>query len=98
MNRRYVNIALAAAWLALTPAAAQTFQNYRCADGTQFIVAFYDDDSRAHLQLDGAAVALNKRLTLSGSRYSGHGVTLRMSDAGVTIRHAGRRVTACQLQ
>jgi hypothetical protein len=26
---------------------AQTFRNYRCADATQFIVAFYDGDKRA---------------------------------------------------
>ncbi len=32
---------------------AQTFQGYRCADGTRFIVAFYDHDSRAYLQIDG---------------------------------------------
>ena len=46
-------------------AAAQTFQNYRCADGTQFIVGFFQYDSRAHLQLDGKAVTLAKRLALS---------------------------------
>lgn len=31
---------------------AQTSQTYRCVDGTQFIVAFYDDDKRAFLQID----------------------------------------------
>ena len=36
-----------------SPALAQTFQSYRCADHTQFIVGFYDHDSRAHLQVDG---------------------------------------------
>ena len=33
--------------------AQSRFQNYRCADGTQFIVGFFQYDSRAHLQLDG---------------------------------------------
>src|SRR3979411_2414390 len=58
------------------PAVAQTsFQSYRCADGSQFIVGFFQYDKRAHLQIDGRAVTLAKRLSLSGSRYSGGGVT-----------------------
>lgn len=39
-------------------AEAQTFRTYRCADGTQFIVGFYDDDKRAFLQIDGEPVTL----------------------------------------
>jgi membrane-bound inhibitor of C-type lysozyme len=78
-------------------ASAQTFQSYRCADGTQFIVGFFEYDRRAHLQIDGRAVTLGKRLALSGSRYSGGGVTLKITKAGTTIKHAKRRVTACEL-
>jgi membrane-bound inhibitor of C-type lysozyme len=80
-------------------AVAQTsFKNYRCADGTQFIVGFFQYDSRAHLQLDGKAVTLAKRLSLSGSRYSGSGVTLRVTKAGATtLKRARRPVTACEL-
>jgi membrane-bound inhibitor of C-type lysozyme len=74
---------------------AQSFESYRCADGTQFIVGFYPYDSRAHLQIDGRAVTLKKRLALSGARYSGSGVTLAITKAGTTIRHVKRRVTAC---
>ena len=78
--------------------AQTTFQNYRCADGTQFIVGFFQDDSRAHLQLDGKAVTLGKRLALSGKRYSGSGVTLKISRAGLTtLKHAKRALTACEL-
>jgi membrane-bound inhibitor of C-type lysozyme len=80
-----------------SPALAQTFQNYRCADGSQFIVGFFEYDSRAHLQIDGRAVTLAKRLTLSGSRYSGGGVTLKITRAGTTVRHAKRPTTACEL-
>jgi len=82
-----------------SPAAfAQTFQNYRCADGTQFIVGFFQYDSRAHLQLDGKAVTLARRLAFSGSRYSGSGVTLKVSKAGfTTLKHAKRPATACEL-
>ena len=78
-------------------ALAQTFENYHCADGTKFIVGFFKYDSRAHLQIDGRAVTLAKRLGLSGSRYSGGGVTLVITKAGVTIRHAKRPVTGCEL-
>jgi membrane-bound inhibitor of C-type lysozyme len=83
-----------------SPAASAqtTFQNYRCADGTQFIVGFFQYDSRAHLQLDGKAATLAKRLTLSGSRYSGGGVTLRITRAGITTLKRGRRpATACEV-
>lgn len=52
---------------------AQTFKTYRCADGTQFIVGFYDYDKRAFLQIDGEPVTLAKRLAISGMRYSGGG-------------------------
>ena len=84
--------------LASPTAFAQTFQNYRCADGTQFIAGFFQYDSRAHLQLDGRAVTLARRLAFSGSRYSGSGVTLKISKAGLTtLKHAKRPVTACEL-
>jgi len=80
----------------LSSAEAQTFQTYHCADGTQFIVAFYAHDPDAYLQIDGNPVTLRKRVALSGSRYSGSGVTLRFLKAGgITIKHAGRPVTAC---
>ena len=78
-------------------ALAQTFENYHCADGTRFIVGFFKYDSRAHLQIDGRAVTLAKRLALSGSRYSGDGVMLAITKAGITLRHAKRPVTACEL-
>jgi membrane-bound inhibitor of C-type lysozyme len=103
MNHRQAAIfamVLAAGTLAAnSQASAQSrFQNYRCADGTQFIVGFFQYDSRAHLQLDGKAMTLLKRLTLSGSRYSGGGVTLRIPKAGLaTLKHARRPATACEL-
>jgi membrane-bound inhibitor of C-type lysozyme len=104
MNCRMIAVfgaGLFAVWVAAAPsrAFAQTsFQNYRCADGTQFIVGFFQYDSRAHLQLDGRSVTLAKRLALSGSRYTGSGVTLKMTKAGATtLKHAKRPVTACEL-
>ena len=75
---------------------AQTFRTYRCADGTQFIVAFYDGDNRAFLQIDGEPVTLGKRLAVSGARYSGAGITLKIDKTGVTtVKHLKRPVTAC---
>jgi len=75
---------------------AQTFRTYRCADGTQFIDGFYDEDKRAFLQIDGEPVTLAKRLTVSGARYSGEGVTLKIGKAGTTtVKHLKRPVTAC---
>lgn len=77
---------------------AQTFRTYRCADGTQFIVAFYDDDNRAFLQIDGEPVTLAKRLTVSGARYSGAGITLRIDRTGATtVKHLKRPATACSV-
>src|ERR1700730_7636138 len=79
------------------PASAQTFQSYRCADGTKFIVGFFEYDKRAHLQIDGEAVTLARRFGLSGARYSGGGVTLKITKAGTTVKHARRPATACEL-
>jgi membrane-bound inhibitor of C-type lysozyme len=76
---------------------AQSFRTYRCTDGTQFIVAFYPYDTRAYMQIDGRPVTLAKRLALSGSRYSGGGVTLKITKAGTTVKRSRRPVTACEL-
>ena len=94
-----LSAAIVAAGLASgsSPAFAQTFQNYRCADGSQFIVGFFRSDKRAHLQIDGKAVTLGKRLALSGSRYSGGGVTLKITRAGTTVKHGKRPATTCEL-
>ncbi len=80
-----------------SPAMAQSFQSYRCADGTGFIAAFYQYDSRAYLQIDGRAVTLPRRLNWAGLRYSGEGITLTINKAGVTVRHAGRPATVCEV-
>lgn len=87
---------LAGGILGARQADAQTFQTYRCADGTQFIVGFYDDDKRAFLQIDGEPVTLAKRLAVSGARYAGAGVTLRIPKTGpTTVKHLKRPVTTC---
>jgi hypothetical protein len=102
MKRRGAKLVFGAAFFAggvaigTASALAQTFQSYRCEDGTRFIAGFYPYDSRAHLQIDGRAATLARRLTWSGSRYSGDGVTLNMAKAGITVKHARRQATACE--
>ncbi|MCG2666157.1 MliC family protein [Bradyrhizobium sp. GCM10023182] len=91
-------IMLAAGLSGARQADAQTFRTYRCVDGTQFIVAFYDDDKRAFLQIDGEPATLAKRLAVSGTRYSGAGITLRIDKTGATtVKHLKRPVTACEV-
>ena len=88
----------AAGTLAVVPRAlAQSFQTYRCGDGTEFIVGFFGYDKRAHMQVDGKAVTLQKRVALTGSRYSGGGVTLRITKSATTLKVGKRPVTTCQL-
>lgn len=103
MNRRrnqIFGVTLCFVMMAAASSAAlaqSSFRNYRCADGAQFMVGFFQYDSRAHLQLDGKALTLPKRVSLSGSRYQGNGVTLRITRAGVTtLKHAKRPVTTCE--
>jgi membrane-bound inhibitor of C-type lysozyme len=92
-----VPLIVASTFVGSLSASAQSFNNYRCVDGTRFIVGLYPHDPRAYLQLDGRAVTLKKRLSLSGTRYSGSGVTLIFSSAGgATIRHLRRPVTTCE--
>jgi membrane-bound inhibitor of C-type lysozyme len=80
------------------PASAQTtFQSYRCADGSQFMVGFFQYDKRAHLQIDGKAVTLARRWGLSGARYSGGGITLKITRSATTVKHGRRAPTACEL-
>ncbi len=89
-------IIFAVVGLGSSAALAQSFENYRCADGTRFIVGFFKYDSRAYLQIDGRAVTLKKRLAFSGARYSGGGVTLAITGAGATVRHVKRPTTTCE--
>lgn len=85
----------------VSPASAQavqtpTFQNFVCEDGARFTAAFLKHDPKqVHLQLDGKAVALRKRFTLSGARYTGRGITLTMNKSGTILRHGRRGPTRC---
>src|SRR5215210_3311697 len=101
MNRRQPSIFGAILFLGAAgslPASAQTtFQSYRCADGSQFMVGFFQYDKRAHLQINGKAVTLAKRLSLSGRRYSGSRLTLKITKTATTLKHGRRSPTSCEL-
>jgi hypothetical protein len=89
--------------IGLTPAFAQeatSVRAYHCADGSQFIVAFYPWDSRAFVQVDGGEVTLPRRLSLwGGRRYSRGGVTLRISKTGrISVKRPLRAETDCELR
>lgn len=82
-----------------SPVTAQTFQSFTCADGASFTAAFLKyDPKQVHLQLDGKAVALKKRFTLTGARYTGRGITLTMNKSGTILRHGKRGPTRCTKQ
>ena len=82
-------------WIAhSSPVFAQTFHTYRCFDGSQFILAFFEGDKRAHLQLDGRAVTLPKRVSLSGSRYAKGDISLRITKTITTLKR-GKQSTEC---
>ena len=78
------------------PAAAQSISLYQCADGLQFALAFYEGDSHAHMQLNGKALSLPKRLSLSGTRYTAGGVTLRIDKDTTTLKRPREPVTNCK--
>src|SRR5262245_58591784 len=79
------------------PAYAQTFSTYRCRDGSEFVTAFYEGDRRAHLQLDGKALTLPKRISVSGSRYAKGDVTLRITKTATTLKR-GKQLTECSVK
>jgi membrane-bound inhibitor of C-type lysozyme len=77
-----------------TPAAAQTFLTFHCGDGTEFVTAFYQGTRSAYVKLDGKAVTLPRRISLSGARYSSGGITLRIKESAATLSR-GRQSTEC---
>src|SRR5271165_6788333 len=78
---------LAAQAVGVAPAVAQdaAFHTFRCDDGTDLVVVFFKGSSGAHVQLDGKAMTLPRRLSLFGSRYSAGGVTLRIKGNAATL-------------
>ena len=77
-----------------SPAIAQTFFTYHCRDGAEFVVAFVGGDRSAHLQLDGKAVTLPRRLSVSGRRYANGNTGLTITKATTSLKR-GSRLTEC---
>src|SRR5262249_53161730 len=96
MERQYFMPWFCAAGLVIgsSSASGQTFLTYHCRDGSEFVVAFVERDRSAYLQLDGKAVSLRQRLSLSGSRYAKGDISLRITKTGTTLVR-GRRSTDC---
>lgn len=81
-------------FISQSPVFGQTFRTYRCFDGSQFVLAFYEGDKRAHVQLDGKALTLPKRISLSGSRYAKGNVSLRIINTDIVLKR-GKQSTEC---
>src|SRR4029077_7203465 len=96
MRRRDFVTMIAAAGILIgqLPVSAQTFRTYRCYDGSPFIFALFVGDKRPHLQLDGRAVTLPKRISLSGPRYAKGDISLKITKAGITLKR-GKQSTEC---
>jgi membrane-bound inhibitor of C-type lysozyme len=92
-----VRVLMLALALGITGAVAQnilTFRTFHCRDGTEFVAAFYEGANSVNVQLDGKAMTLRRRLSLSGTRYSAGGVTLRIKAKATTLTR-GRQATDC---
>jgi membrane-bound inhibitor of C-type lysozyme len=78
----------------VAPAFAQTFLTFRCADGTEFVAVLRQGTRNAYVQLDGKAITLPRRLSLSGARYSAGRTALRIRQNSATLSR-GRQSTEC---
>jgi membrane-bound inhibitor of C-type lysozyme len=74
---------------------AQTFVNYRCADGSRFSAMFVKGADAVYLQLDGKSLTLPQRLSASGARYSKGGITLWTKGATAQLKRPARAWTDC---
>jgi membrane-bound inhibitor of C-type lysozyme len=78
-----------------SPASAQKFYNYTCADGSQFIAAFLPQSKSAYVQLDGKAMTLPQRLAASGARYAKSGVTFWIKGNEAQLKRPKKKWTQC---
>ena len=97
MNVRWLMpVAFAAGIIAAAqPAFAQRFVNYRCSDGDEFVMAFFDDSRKATVQLDGHSLTLSRALSVSGTRYARGGISIVLKGDQVTLKRRGAPAAAC---
>jgi membrane-bound inhibitor of C-type lysozyme len=94
LRLRLLGLLSTLAAFAVAPAVAQTFLTFHCADGTEFVMVVREGARSASVQLDGKAVTLPRRLSISGSRYSAGRIALRVKQNTATLSR-GRRSTEC---
>jgi membrane-bound inhibitor of C-type lysozyme len=80
----------------VSPAAAQTYLQYRCDDGAQFQAVFVEKSRAAYLQLDGKALILPQRLAASGARYKKSGVTFWIKGNEAQLKRPKKAWTQCK--
>ncbi len=78
--------AVLASALIAPAAAAQDFLTFHCADGSEFVSALFAGTRSVYVQLDGKALTLPRRISLSRPRYAAGGVTLWIKDRAATLR------------
>jgi membrane-bound inhibitor of C-type lysozyme len=78
-----------------SPAAAQKFFNYTCADGSQLTAAFVSQSKSAFVQLDGKSLTLPQRLSGSGARYAKGGVTFWIKGNNAQLKRPKKKWTQC---
>ena len=82
--------------LLVSPSSAQTYLQYRCADGAQLSVAFVEKSKAAYVQLDGKAIILPQRLSASGARYAKSGVTFWIKGNDAQLKRPKKKWTQCK--
>ncbi len=85
--------------LTTSTASAQTFANYRCADGSVIAAEFFETPRSVSLQIDGKSIILPRKLfSVSGARYAKAGINLRFSRNEIGLKRKGHRYIACTAQ
>jgi membrane-bound inhibitor of C-type lysozyme len=79
-----------------SPAAAQKFFNYTCADGSQLAAAFVPHSKSAFVQLDGKSLTLPQRISASGARYKKNGVTFWIKGNEAQLKRPKKKWTTCK--
>jgi membrane-bound inhibitor of C-type lysozyme len=79
-----------------SPASAQKFFNYTCADGSQVAAAFVPQSKSAYLQLDGKSLTLPQRISASGARYRKSGVTFWIKGNEAQLKRPKKMWTTCK--
>jgi membrane-bound inhibitor of C-type lysozyme len=75
----------------ISPVFAQTYLTFRCQDRVEFVAAFFPETRTAYLQLDGKAISLTRRISISGKRYSKGRITLWLNGHTAKLSRYGQK-------